>query len=502
MAPSYDLPAPYTDMFGHYDLVSRIYSLTGFIAETGGLRHTQAAARPRVDRRLARRRRRPLTPRGGRTEAAPCTASRRLSRALLGGARRRALAPLAAQPAARAGATCSTRRRATSALAARGAAQRARARRRAHRRGRPARPRAVLRRRRRAPGSRPRCRSARTSSRCPSRRRRTAGRSATTASCCTAPTPARTWTRQLDGRSVGEAMVEYYGASSRTAADPKRAAALLDEAKRFAAQGAENPFLDVWFEDERERLRRRRLRPDPAHRDGGATWEPLAARGRQPEGACTCTRCAASAATSTSPASRACALKLDARRRPLPRARAAVPGHAVRRHRQRARDRRASACAAPCCAAPTAARSWQHGPDRPAGRADRPARSMRAAASCSSARPATCSSARDDGASFAPRQARAAVPAAAVVGAGDRARRGRRPAWRPALSRCPEARRRSPCMHPDRWTRRRPPGDARDVRPAVRLAPRAAGLQQPARGGRRLRAAHRWLLGVARRARS
>ena len=41
MAPSYDLPAPYTDMFGHYDLVAGIYSLTGFIAETGGLRHTQ-----------------------------------------------------------------------------------------------------------------------------------------------------------------------------------------------------------------------------------------------------------------------------------------------------------------------------------------------------------------------------------------------------------------------------------------------------------------------------
>lgn len=41
MAPSYDLPAPYTDMFGHYDLVSRIYTLTGFSAETGGVRHTK-----------------------------------------------------------------------------------------------------------------------------------------------------------------------------------------------------------------------------------------------------------------------------------------------------------------------------------------------------------------------------------------------------------------------------------------------------------------------------
>ena len=32
MAPSYDLPAPYTDMFSHYDLVARNYHLTGFIA--------------------------------------------------------------------------------------------------------------------------------------------------------------------------------------------------------------------------------------------------------------------------------------------------------------------------------------------------------------------------------------------------------------------------------------------------------------------------------------
>ncbi len=55
MAPSNDLPAPCTDMFGHYDLVSGICSLTGFIAETGGLQqascrcsrvHDDAAARP------------------------------------------------------------------------------------------------------------------------------------------------------------------------------------------------------------------------------------------------------------------------------------------------------------------------------------------------------------------------------------------------------------------------------------------------------------------------
>jgi hypothetical protein len=44
MAPSYDLPAPYTDMFSTYDLIGRAYSLTGFIAETGGLKHVKPMA--------------------------------------------------------------------------------------------------------------------------------------------------------------------------------------------------------------------------------------------------------------------------------------------------------------------------------------------------------------------------------------------------------------------------------------------------------------------------
>jgi hypothetical protein len=41
MAPSYDLPGPYTDMFSHYDFVSRAYSLTGYTGESGGVKHTK-----------------------------------------------------------------------------------------------------------------------------------------------------------------------------------------------------------------------------------------------------------------------------------------------------------------------------------------------------------------------------------------------------------------------------------------------------------------------------
>ena len=44
MAPSYDVPAPYTDMFATTTWSRACYSLTGFIAETGGLQPHQAAA--------------------------------------------------------------------------------------------------------------------------------------------------------------------------------------------------------------------------------------------------------------------------------------------------------------------------------------------------------------------------------------------------------------------------------------------------------------------------
>ena len=133
---------------------------------------------------------------------------------------RRALLPLAARAAApaastRAGATCSTRRRATSPLARARAAQRPGARRRAHRRGRPARPRAAT---PTTPASswqqadgagqlRP------GGGALPDADARLGGR-ATTAWCCTAPTAARTWTRQLDGRSAGAARWSTYYAQA------------------------------------------------------------------------------------------------------------------------------------------------------------------------------------------------------------------------------------------------------------------------------------------------
>jgi photosystem II stability/assembly factor-like uncharacterized protein len=77
----------------------------------------------------------------------------------------------------------------------------------------------------------------------------------------------KTWTRQLDGRSLGEVLVAHYTKSG----DDK----WLAEAKRFAAQGAENPFLDVWFDDARNGTIVGAFGLVLRTADAGKSWEPL-----------------------------------------------------------------------------------------------------------------------------------------------------------------------------------------------------------------------------------
>jgi len=77
----------------------------------------------------------------------------------------------------------------------------------------------------------------------------------------------RSWTRQLDGRTLGDVLVAHYTKSG----DDK----WLAEARRFAAQGAENPFLDVWFDDARNGIVVGAFGLALRTGDGGATWAPL-----------------------------------------------------------------------------------------------------------------------------------------------------------------------------------------------------------------------------------
>ncbi len=83
------------------------------------------------------------------------------------------------------------------------------------------------------------------------------------------------WTRVLDGRSAGALMLEHYRREAATAADAKQAAALVQEAERFAAQGTENPFLDVAFENASTGYLVGAFGLIFRTTDGGASWQPL-----------------------------------------------------------------------------------------------------------------------------------------------------------------------------------------------------------------------------------
>jgi photosystem II stability/assembly factor-like uncharacterized protein len=78
---------------------------------------------------------------------------------------------------------------------------------------------------------------------------------------------AKRWTRVLDGRALGALLVEHYTRGG----DAK----WVDEAKRFAAQGAESPFLDVWFDDASTGYVVGAFGLALRTGDGGKSWEPL-----------------------------------------------------------------------------------------------------------------------------------------------------------------------------------------------------------------------------------
>jgi photosystem II stability/assembly factor-like uncharacterized protein len=77
----------------------------------------------------------------------------------------------------------------------------------------------------------------------------------------------RTWQRQLDGRTLGDVLTSAY----TQGADAKWYA----EAKRFAAQGAENPLLDVCFLDAKNGYVVGAFGLVLRTADGGRSWTPL-----------------------------------------------------------------------------------------------------------------------------------------------------------------------------------------------------------------------------------
>lgn len=77
------------------------------------------------------------------------------------------------------------------------------------------------------------------------------------------------WERQLDGRQIGQLMLDYYAAHPQ----PENAT-WLEQARRFKEEGADKPFLDLWFRDANEGFVVGAFNLILHTRDGGRTWEP------------------------------------------------------------------------------------------------------------------------------------------------------------------------------------------------------------------------------------
>jgi photosystem II stability/assembly factor-like uncharacterized protein len=92
----------------------------------------------------------------------------------------------------------------------------------------------------------------------------------------------RTWTRQLDGRQAAALVVEHYG--KRAAEGNIELKAVLNEAQRMLAEGPDLPFLDVWFDDERNGYAIGAFNLLFTTSDGGATWVPASDRVDNPKG--------------------------------------------------------------------------------------------------------------------------------------------------------------------------------------------------------------------------
>ncbi|HJV86938.1 MAG TPA: YCF48-related protein [Noviherbaspirillum sp.] len=91
------------------------------------------------------------------------------------------------------------------------------------------------------------------------------------------------WTKQLDGRAVGKLMVSYYEERAAKGSLTSPEAALLDETRRIASQGAENSFLDVWFANESTGFIVGAFNLIFRTADGGRTWEPWFHRTENPK---------------------------------------------------------------------------------------------------------------------------------------------------------------------------------------------------------------------------
>jgi len=93
-----------------------------------------------------------------------------------------------------------------------------------------------------------------------------------------------TWKLQLDGRAIGRLLIEHYSLLARSHPKDERWLMLVEEGQRLEEQGADKPFLDVWFADAQRGYAVGVFNLIFATVDGGRTWLPFQDRVDNPQG--------------------------------------------------------------------------------------------------------------------------------------------------------------------------------------------------------------------------
>lgn len=93
-----------------------------------------------------------------------------------------------------------------------------------------------------------------------------------------------TWRKQLDGRQIGKLVLDYYSALAKAEPDNERWAALVAEGQRLVKEGADKPFLSVWFASDQVGYIVGVFNLILRTSDGGKSWTPFQDRTDNPQG--------------------------------------------------------------------------------------------------------------------------------------------------------------------------------------------------------------------------
>lgn len=92
-----------------------------------------------------------------------------------------------------------------------------------------------------------------------------------------------TWSKQLDGRQIGDLMLKHYTALAMAEPENEQWAGLAAEGQRLAEEGADKPFLDVWFANDKLGYVVGMFNLILRTEDGGRSWAPFQDRTDNPQ---------------------------------------------------------------------------------------------------------------------------------------------------------------------------------------------------------------------------